>query len=79
MSDFVSSLAALLLKVGVVAFLANEIRGVILAGPLLYAMYRAGGTGMATWLGLCSLAGIVLSVVAPLFLARKLKLLPVRA
>lgn len=69
----------MLLKVGVVAFLANEARGVILAGPVLYAMYRAGGTGMATWLGLCSLAGILLSVVAPLFVAKKLKLLPVRS
>ena len=79
MSDLLSSLGALLLKVGFVAYLANEIRGLILAAPVLYAMYRTGGTGMAMWLGFCSLAGIMISVVAPLFVARKLKLLPLRA
>lgn len=79
MSDFLSSLGALLLRVGFVAYLANEIRGLILAAPVLYAMYRAGGAGMAMWLGFCSLAGIMLSVVAPLLLARRLKLLPIRA
>ena len=79
MSDFLSSLGALLLKAGFVAYLANEIRGFLLAAPVIYAMYRAGGAGMAMWLGFCSLAGIMLSVIAPLFLARRLKLLPVRA
>lgn len=79
MSHFFSSLGALLLKVGVVALLINEVRGVMLAGPLLYAMYRTGGIWMAMWLGFCALAGIAISVVAPLFVARKLKLIPVRA
>ena len=46
----------------------------ILAGPVLYGMYQAGGTAMAIWLGFCSLAGIAISVFAPLFVARKLKL-----
>jgi hypothetical protein len=64
----------LLVKAGLAALVANEVRGLILAGPVLYAMYEAGGTAMAIWLGFCSLAGIVLSVVAPLFVARKLKL-----
>lgn len=64
----------LLVKAGLAALFANEVRGLILAGPVLYAMYEAGGTAMAIWLGFCSLAGIVLSVVAPLFVARKLKL-----
>ena len=79
MSHFFSSLGALLLKVGVVAFLVNEIREIILAGPVLYAMYRTSGTWMAMWLGFCALAGIAISVVAPLFVASKLKLIPVRA
>ena len=64
----------LLVKAGLAALVANEVRGLILAGPVLYAMYEAGGTAMAIWLGFCSLAGIALSVIAPLFLARKLKL-----
>jgi hypothetical protein len=40
-------------------------------------MYVAGGTWMAIWIGFCSLAGITLSVIAPLFVVRKFKLLPV--
>jgi hypothetical protein len=34
---------------------------------------------MALWLGFCSLAGIFLSVAAPLFVAKKLKLIPIRS
>jgi hypothetical protein len=50
------------------------VRGLILAGPVLYAMYEAGGTAMAMWLAFCSLAGIAISVIGPLFVARKFKL-----
>jgi len=53
---------------------ANEIRGFILAGPVLYGLYQAGGTAMAIWLAFCSLAGIALSVFVPLLIARKFKL-----
>ena len=54
---------------------SNEIRGLVLAGPVLYAMYAAGGTLMAIWIAVCSLAGIALSIVGPLFVGRKLKLI----
>lgn len=64
----------LLVKAGLALLVANEVRGLILAGPVLYAMYEAGGTAMAVWLAFCSLAGIALSVFGPLFVARKLKL-----
>ena len=64
----------LLVRAGLAALVANEARGLILAGPVLYGMYEAGGTLMAVWLGFCSLAGITLSVVAPALVARKLKL-----
>ena len=74
MREFVSALSRLLVKVGLGLFVANEVRGFVLAAPVLYAMYEAGGTLMAVWLGLCSLAGIALTVVGPLFVARKLKL-----
>ena len=79
MTEIFSSLTALLVKAGIVALVANEVRGFILAAPVLYAMYLSGGTMMALWLGFCSLAGIALSVAAPVFLARKFKLIPVRA
>lgn len=69
----------MLVKIGVVALLINEVRGMMLAGPVLYAMYRTGGTWMAMWLGVCALSGIAISVVAPLLVARKLRLIPVRA
>ena len=75
MNEAVSTLAAVLLKAGVGLLVANEIRGLLLAGPVLYAMYAAGGTLMAAWIAVCSLAGIALSVVGPLFVGRKLKLI----
>jgi len=64
----------LLVKAGLGLLVANEVRGLILAGPVLYGMYQAGGTAMALWLGFCSLAGIALTVFGPLLVARKLKL-----
>ena len=79
MAEVFSTLGALLLKLGIVALVANEVRGFVLAAPVLYGMYLSGGTIMALWLGICSLAGIFLSVAAPLFIARKFKLLPSRA
>jgi hypothetical protein len=79
MTEFLSMLGAVLVKAGIVALVFNEVRGFVLAAPVLYGMYAAGGTWMALWLGFCSLAGIALSVLAPLFIARKFKLLPARA
>ena len=78
MTQALSMLSAVLVKAGIAALVFNEVRGFVLAAPVLYGMYAAGGTWMALWLGFCSLAGIALSVVAPLFVARKLKLLPAR-
>ena len=48
-------------------------------GKMTFGMYAAGGTWMAMWLGVCSLAGIALSVLAPLFVVKKFNLLPARA
>ena len=79
MAELFSTLGALLVKVGIVALVANEVRGFILAAPVLYTMYLSGGTMMALWLGFCSLAGIFLSVVVPLFVAKKFKLIPLRS
>ena len=79
MAELFSTLTGLLVKVGIVALVANEVRGFILAAPVLYGMYLSGGTIMALWIGFCSLAGIFLSVVVPLFLAKKFKLIPLRA
>ena len=78
MHDVLSTLAGLLLKAGIALLVANEVRGLVLAAPVLYGMYEGGGTLMAIWIGICSLAGIILSVVVPLFVAKKLKLLQLR-
>jgi hypothetical protein len=68
------NIVRLLVKAGLAALVANEVRGLILAGPVLYGMYEAGGTAMAAWLAFCSLTGIAISVLGPLFVARKFKL-----
>ncbi len=79
MTGLLSTLTGLAVKAGLAMLIANEVRGLIVAAPVIYGMYEAGGEAMALWLGFCSLAGIALSVIAPLFLARKLKLIPARA
>ena len=71
MSQSLLVLVQWLLKATSIALAANEIRGLVLAGPVLYGMYQAGGTAMAIWLGFCSLAGIALSLIVPLVVARK--------
>ena len=65
-------LLSALLKVGAVAMIFNEIRGLVLAAPVLYGMYTSGGSAMAIWLGVCALGGIALSVIVPLFAYKKL-------
>lgn len=61
------------LKLGSYGLLFNEVRGAVLAVPVLYGMYQAGGSLMAIWIGFCSLAGIALSVIVPWFAAKKLE------
>jgi hypothetical protein len=73
MSGSFSLFLAAVLKAGAVLLVFNEIRGLILAAPVLYGMYQAGGSLMAIWVGFCSLAGIALSVVIPLFAAARVK------
>ena len=68
------NIARLFVKAGLAAIAANEIRGLVLAGPIFYGMYETGGTATAAWLAFCSLAGIAISVIGPAFVARKLKL-----
>lgn len=43
MSATLSTLLAAFLKVGWIALIFNEVRGAILAVPVLYGMYQAGG------------------------------------
>lgn len=51
------------------ALVANEVRGAIMAAPVLWAMWHTGGTWMHAWLLLC-LAG---SVVVPVWIWRRMR------
>ena len=73
MNAALSMIAGILLKLGVGLLVINEIRGLVLAAPVLYAMYESGGTAMAIWIGFCSLAGIAISVFLPIIAARKIQ------
>lgn len=73
MSNSLVLIISLLLKAGAGLIAVNELRGLILAGPVLYGMYQSGGTAMAIWLGACSLGGIALSVIVPLIATKKVR------
>jgi hypothetical protein len=74
MTEYLSALCSMVLRIGAIGFVANEVRGLVLAGPVLYGMYQAGGTLMAIWTAICSLAGIAISVAMPMIVARRLRL-----
>lgn len=59
--------------ISAILLVANEVRGAILAAPVFYGLWLSGGTLMALWLAFCSLAGIGLSVVVPMWVVRKLR------
>lgn len=69
----ISSIVDVVLKLGVIGLIFNEVRGIILAAPVLYGIYEAGGTWTAIWLGASALGGIALSVIIPIFAAQRLK------
>ena len=62
---------SVLLKIGAVAFILNEVRGFVLAAPVIYGLYVSGGTPMAIYVAVCSLAGIALSVIVPIIVVKK--------
>lgn len=73
MTSVLSTMAGLFLKAGIVMLIINEVRGLILAAPVLYGIYEGGGTAMAVWVGICSLGGILISVLGPLVIFKRLK------
>jgi hypothetical protein len=75
MNDGLSALLSMVAKAGIILLVANEVRGFVLAVPVLYGLYSSGGTLMALWIAFCSIGGIVASVVGPLIVAKKLKLI----
>jgi len=73
MPNAISTLVSALLSLGAAALALNELRGVILAGPVLYGIYQSGNSLIAVWLGFCTLGGIAISVAATTIAARKLR------
>jgi hypothetical protein len=73
MSGAVSLFVKMALNAGALLLIANEIRGFVLAAPVLYGLYAAGGTLAALWIAFSSLAGIALSIIVPVVAAKKLK------
>lgn len=51
----------------------RNIVGLIATIPIFTAMIEAGGTLMAIWVGLCSLAGVALNIGLPWLAYRKLR------
>lgn len=79
MTAELSSLLAHLLRAGGALLILNEIRGLVMAGPVLWALVQAGGTLAAIYAAVCSLLGIAVSVIVPLFGLRKLERMRQRA
>jgi hypothetical protein len=59
-------------KAGLALVILWEVRGAILAAPVLYGLWLSGGTLMAIWLAICTLAGIAITTVAPVLVLRRL-------
>lgn len=73
MTDLHRQILRLILKSAAVLLALNEIRGIILAAPVFYALYQSGGSLMAIWLAFSSLLGIAASVIIPMFALKKLE------
>jgi hypothetical protein len=63
----------MLLKSAMLLAILNEIRGFVLAAPVLYGLWKNGGTTMQIILAISTLAGIALSVIVPIVVARMIK------
>lgn len=79
MTAELSSFLSHLLRAGGLLIVLNEIRGLVMAGPVLWALVQAGGTLAAIYTAICSLLGIAASVIVPLLGLRKLERMRLRA
>lgn len=63
-------------RLGVVALVLvalNEVRGIIMAGPVLVTLFATGNTVTQVIVALCTLGGIAASVLVPALVARRLR------
>jgi len=56
-----------LVKIGLATlWAANQVRGILLAAPVIVSLIKAGGAPMAFWVGLCMMFGIMVEVCGPI-------------
>ena len=60
-----------LTRTAFVLWIINEIRGAVLAAPVLWGLFQVN-TVMAVWTSLCMLGGIALSVIVPAWALQRL-------
>ena len=73
MGNALANILGLFVKAGAFVWVANEIRGLILVAPVMYALFVTGGSLLKLWIAICSLAGIAISVVLPMYIGAKLQ------
>lgn len=57
----------------IVGWAVRNVIGLIAIVPIFAELIRQGGTLMAIWIGVCSLAGVALNIALPALAYRKIK------
>ena len=67
-----ASVKSILAKFAAVALIANEVRSFVIAAPIMLMLWHSGGTLMAIWLVFCSMVSIMISVIVPIIVAKRM-------
>ena len=67
-----ASVKSILAKFAAVALIANEVRGFVIAAPVMLMLLHSVGTLMAIWLAFCSMVSIMISVIVPIIVAKRM-------
>lgn len=60
-----------LVTVGGLLLVLNEIRGIVMAAPVFWSLFQTGNFAVDTIAAIAMLAGILLSVIVPIALAKR--------
>ena len=67
-----ASVKSILAKFLSVALIANEVRGFVIAAPVMLMLLHRGGTLMAIWLVFYSMVSIIISVIVSIIVAKRM-------
>lgn len=67
-----ASVKSILAKFAAVALIANEVRSFVIAAPVMLMLLHSVGTLMAIWLVFCSMVSIMISVIVPIIVAKRM-------